>query len=86
MNKLFLNIETIEEYNKDAPHPLVSVINLDESRPMRQDEKSCELIYGRQKYDYSEGSVVCLTTKNFTRFSRPVSADFKSADICPVFC
>lgn len=77
MNKQFLNIETIEEYNRilgiDTPHPLVSVINLDESRPMRhmrhtfsfyvvflKDEKNCELIYGRQKYDYSKGSVVCL--------------------------
>lgn len=77
MNKQFLNIETIKEYNKmlgiDTLHPLVSVINLDESRPMRhmrhtfsfyvvflKDEKNCELIYGRQKYDYSKGSVVCL--------------------------
>lgn len=77
MNKQFLNIETIGEYNNMlgiyTSHPLVSVINLDECRPMRhmrhtfsfyvvflKDEKNCELIYGRQKYDYSKGSVVCV--------------------------
>lgn len=54
-------------------HPLVSVINLSKARPMRhmrhtfgfyvvflKDEKNCELIYGRQRYDYQKGSVVCL--------------------------
>ena len=25
-----------------------------------KDEKNCELIYGRQRYDYRKGSVVCL--------------------------
>ena len=54
-------------------HPLVSVIDLAKARPMRhmrhtfnfyvvflKDEKNCDLIYGRQRYDYQKGSVVCL--------------------------
>lgn len=54
-------------------HPLVSVIDLSKAKPMRhmrhtfsfytiylKDEVNCELIYGRQKYDYQKGSVVCL--------------------------
>lgn len=54
-------------------HPQVSVIDLSKARPMRhmrhtfsfyvvflKDEKNCELIYGRQRYDYQKGSVVCL--------------------------
>ena len=45
-------------------HPLVSVINLSKAKPMRhmrhtfgfyvvflKDEKNCDLIYGRQRYD-----------------------------------
>ena len=54
-------------------HPQVSVIDLSKARPIRhmrhtfsfyvvflKDEKNCELIYGRQRYDYQKGSVVCL--------------------------
>lgn len=54
-------------------HPLVSVIDLSKAKPMRhmrhtfsfyviflKDEKNCELVYGRQRYDYQKGSVVCL--------------------------
>ena len=54
-------------------HPQVSVIDLSKARPMRhmrhtfgfyviflKDEKNCDLIYGRQRYDYQKGSVVCL--------------------------
>lgn len=54
-------------------HPLVSVIDLSKARPMRhmrhtfsfyviflKDEKNCDIIYGRQRYDYQKGSVVCL--------------------------
>lgn len=54
-------------------HPLVSVIDLSKAQPMKhmrhtfsfyvvflKDEKNCELIYGRQRYDYQKGSVVCL--------------------------
>lgn len=60
-----LNVETL--------HPQVSVIDLSKARPMRhmrhtfsfyvvflKDEKNCGLIYGRQRYDYQKGSVVCL--------------------------
>lgn len=54
-------------------NPLVSVIDLSKANPMRhmrhtfsfyvvflKDEKNCDLIYGRQRYDYQKGSVVCL--------------------------
>ena len=54
-------------------HPQVSVIDLSKANTMRhmrhtfsfyvvflKDEKNCELIYGRQRYDYQKGSVVCL--------------------------
>ena len=54
-------------------NPQVSVINLSKAKPMRhmrhtfsfyviflKDEKNCDLIYGRQRYDYQKGSVVCL--------------------------
>lgn len=54
-------------------HPLVSVIDLSKAKPMHhmrhtfsfyvvflKDEVNCELIYGRQRYDYQKGSVVCL--------------------------
>lgn len=60
-----LDIETL--------NPLVSVIDLSTAKPMRhmrhtfsfyvvflKDEKNCELIYGRQRYDYKKGSVICL--------------------------
>ena len=64
MNKQLMNIESIREYNDmlgaDTLHPLVSVINLGESRPMRhmrhtfgfyavflKDAKCGDLIYGR---------------------------------------
>lgn len=77
MNKELLNIQTVEEYNRmlgvETLHPLVSVIDLSEAKPMRhmrhtfsfyvvflKDEKNCELLYGRQRYDYEKGSVVCL--------------------------
>lgn len=54
-------------------HPQVSVIDLSKAQPIRhmrhtfsfyvvflKDEKNCDLIYGRQRYDYQKGSVVCL--------------------------
>ncbi len=54
-------------------HPQVSVIDLSKAKPMRhmrhtfsfyvvflKDEKNCNLFYGRQRYDYQKGSVVCL--------------------------
>ncbi len=54
-------------------HPQVSVIDLSKARPMRhmrhtfsfyvvflKDEKNCDLLYGRQRYDYQKGSIVCL--------------------------
>lgn len=54
-------------------HHLVSVVDLSKAKPMHhmrhtfsfyvvflKDEKNCELVYGRQRYDYQKGSVVCL--------------------------
>lgn len=54
-------------------HPMVSVIDLSKARPMRHmrhtfgfytvflKEARCgDLVYGRQRYDYQEGTVVCL--------------------------
>ncbi len=59
-----LGIETL--------HPMVSVVNLSEAKPMKhirhtngfysvmlKDEKFCDIIYGRSRYDYDKGSVVC---------------------------
>lgn len=60
-----LGIETL--------HPLVSVIDLSKVKPLRhmrhtfnfytiylKEVKCGDLIYGRQRYDYQEGTVVCL--------------------------
>ena len=54
-------------------HPLVSVIDLSKAKPMRhlrhtfsfytlflKEVKCGDMIYGRQYYDYQEGTVVCL--------------------------
>lgn len=77
MDKTLLNIETISEYNDmlgvETLHPLVSVIDLSRSKPMKhmrhtfsfyvvflKDEKNCDLLYGRQRYDYQKGSVISL--------------------------
>ena len=77
MDKKLLNIETISEYNDmlgvETLHPLVSVIDLSRSKPMKhmrhtfsfyvvflKDEKNCDLLYGRQRYDYQKGSVISL--------------------------
>lgn len=71
------NFETISDFNQmlgvDTLHPLVSVICLDNSKPMHhlrhtmsfyaiflKDEKNCDIVYGRKHYDYDQGSVVCL--------------------------
>ncbi|MBR1552052.1 MAG: AraC family transcriptional regulator [Muribaculaceae bacterium] len=69
------NFETIQEFNDmlgvETLHPLVSVVNLSQARPMKhmrhtnsfysvmlKDEKFCDIIYGRSRYDYDKGSVV----------------------------
>lgn len=54
-------------------HPEVSMIDLSKARPIHhmrhtfsfyaiflKDEKNCDLIYGRKRYDYQKGTVVCL--------------------------
>ncbi len=77
MEKKLFPIETVAEYNDllgvETLHPLVSVIDLSEVRPMKharhtfgfytvflKEVKCGDLIYGRQRYDYQEGTVVCL--------------------------
>lgn len=77
MDKKLINIETISEYNDtlgvETLHPLVSVINLSRSKPMKhmrhtfsfyvvflKDEKNCDVLYGRQRYDYQKGSVISM--------------------------
>lgn len=54
-------------------HPFVSVIDLSKSKPMKhmrhtfsfyvvflKDEKNCDVLYGRQRYDYQKGSVISM--------------------------
>lgn len=77
MQQGIINIASIAEYNDllgvETLHPLVSVINLADARPMRHQrhifnfytvflkEVRCgDIIYGRQTYDYQEGTVVCI--------------------------
>ncbi len=72
-----MNYDTIQEFNDDLGvetlHPLVSVMDLGKTKPMKhmrhtmsfyamflKDEKNCEMIYGNTKYDYNKGDVVCL--------------------------
>lgn len=72
-----LNFQTIQDFNDEMGvetiHPMVSVIDLDKTKPMRhmrhtmsfyaiflKDEKNCEMIYGNTKYDYDRGDVICL--------------------------
>ena len=61
----YLGIETL--------HPLVSVIDFSKARPLHharmtfgfyavflKECENCELLYGRKRYDYQKGTVVCL--------------------------
>lgn len=61
-------------YGIETLHPLVSVVNLNEATCgvdfirlnyglyalFLKLEKSCDIKYGRQKYDYEEGTIVCF--------------------------
>ncbi|MCI7286756.1 AraC family transcriptional regulator [Parabacteroides sp. AGMB00274] len=61
-------------YGLETLHPLVSVVNLNEATRgvdfirvnyglyalFLKLEKSCDIKYGRQKYDYEEGTIVCF--------------------------
>ena len=61
-------------YGIKTLHPLVSVVNLNEATRgvdfihlnyglyaiFLKLEKSCDIKYGRQKYDYEEGTIVCF--------------------------
>ena len=61
-------------YGIETLHPLVSVVNLNEATCgvdfirlnyglyalFLKLEKSCDIRYGRQKYDYEEGTIVCF--------------------------
>lgn len=72
-----IHIDIVDEYNQlfgvETLNPLVSVIDLSKSKPLRHErqvfgfyalylkEVMCgDLIYGRQTYDYQEGTVVAL--------------------------
>lgn len=57
----------------EAQHPLVSLIDLSQCKPMHpmlhtmgfyaiflKDEKNCEMIYGNTTYDFDKGDVLCL--------------------------
>lgn len=74
MDKI-IRISTIDEYNEmfgyETLHPLVNVVEFDNTTPMPEhfiinygfyalfikDTKGCEMMYGRQPYDYDEGTV-----------------------------
>lgn len=75
--KTIPNYESIRDFNDamgvETLHPLVSVMDLSQCRPMPhmrhtmsfyaiflKDEKNCEVIYGNTRYDYNKGDVVCL--------------------------
>lgn len=77
MSKSIINISSVCEYNHllgiETLHPLVSVIDLSQAKPMRhslhtfgfyaiflKDVKCGDLRYGRQYYDYQEGTLVCM--------------------------
>lgn len=77
MGGKLLNIASVAEYNDmlgvETLHPLVSVIDLSKSRPMRhmrqtfsfyalflKDVECGNIIYGRQRYDYQKGTIVCV--------------------------
>ncbi len=70
-------INTVSEYNDylgaETFHPLVSIIDLSKSKPIRhqlqmfgfytvflKDVECGNLVYGRQTYDYQKGTVVCI--------------------------
>lgn len=77
MEKGITYIDTIAAYNSmlgiEVLHPLVSVIDLSQSRRIRhsrhtfgfyavflKEVKCGDIVYGRQTYDYQEGTVVCI--------------------------
>lgn len=77
MAKNIISIQSVCEYNNllglETLHPLVSVIDLSQARPMRhalhtfgfyalflKDVKCGDMRYGRQYYDYQEGTLMCL--------------------------
>jgi len=77
MKKEIVHLASIDEYNKclgvETLHPLVSVVDWSQAKPVRhflqtygfyavflKDLKCGDLRYGRQYYDYQEGTVVCV--------------------------
>lgn len=72
-----IKMENVCQYNtiveQETLHPLVSVIDLSKSKPMKHIRMNCgfyiiflkevkcgDLRYGRNYYDYQEGSIVCV--------------------------
>lgn len=79
-------------YGIETLHPLVSVVNLNEATCgvdfirlnyglyalFLKLEKSCDIRYGRQKYDYEEGTIVCfapgqVSTTEMLKGTRPTA-------------
>ncbi len=77
MDNKILHLETVDAYNKlleiETLHPLVSVIDMSQAKPMRhmrhtfelyviflKEVKCGDLRYGRHYYDYQEGTLVCV--------------------------
>ncbi len=76
-NNKVRKVNTIFEYNEylgmETHHPLVAIIDLSKSKPLRhelqmlgfytvflKDVECGNLVYGRQTYDYQKGTVVCI--------------------------
>ena len=70
-----IKLENVNQYNElyglETLHPLVSVVDLTKAVNHIQmnyglyalflkEEKSCDIKYGRQYYDYQEGTIVCF--------------------------
>lgn len=78
-------------YGLETLHPLVSVINLNEATRAVDTirinygvyaiylkmEKACDIKYGRQKYDYEEGTIVCFAPGQ-TAETRPTTNQIKT--------
>lgn len=89
-------------YGIETLHPLVSVVNLNEATRgvdfirlnyglyalFLKLEKSCDIKYGRQKYDYEEGTIVCFApgqtaeTTSRSQTFRPMPTESSSIPIC----
>ena len=100
-----VRVDHVFDYNDslgcETLHPLVSVIDFSEVRPIRsslrsfgvyaiflKDVKCGDMIYGRQTYDYQEGTLVCLApgqvfgAKDDGSCASPKAGRFSSTPTC----